>query len=146
MANTAYYSGHDNPDPTNSNGSDAANTSICPNGWRLPLGDTRVSMNLSFSKLDYQMGGSGATANTNTNPTGADRSKVWRSFPNNFLYAGTANGKMTYYRGTYGIYWSSSAYNAITANRAYIGELISYPGTNADGKQFGNSVRCVLAP
>ena len=136
MANTTYY--------TSYSASDAANTSICPSGWRLPLGASRNTINLSFSKLDYSMGGSGTTANANTDPTGAVRSKVWRSFPNNFLYSGSAYNSRINDRGSYGYYWSSSASGANYAYNLFLYSSNLRPGTLDYGKFSGFTVRCVV--
>ena len=138
MANTTYY--------TSYSASDAANTSICPSGWRLPLGASRNTINLSFSKLDYSMGGSGTTANANTDPTGAVRSKVWRSFPNNFLYSGNAYISNINGRGSFGYYWSSSASGANYAYNLILNSSALYPGTYDYTKFNGFTVRCVVAP
>lgn len=139
MANTTYYD-----DYSGVSGSDVAGTSICPSGWRLPLGVSRTSVNLSFSKLDNSMGGSGNSADTNTNPTGADRSKIWRSFPNNFLYSGNMSGNRAYNRESLMLYWSSSAANAQDVRILYASDSDVYPGNAADRKYRGFSVRCVL--
>ena len=143
MANTTYYSGYNNSDPTNVSGSDAANTSICPSGWRLPLGASRTGINLSFSKLDYQMGGTGANQSSTA---GTTQSKIWRSFPNNFLYSGFAYSSNIHNRGLYGSYWSSSANNAGNAYSLYLNSSYLSPGTNNDYKFDGFPVRCVVAP
>lgn len=134
MANTTFYTGDTD--------SDSADTSICPSGWRLPLGRSRPSADLSFSKLDYQMGGTGSGQD---GANGAMQSKKWRSFPNNLLHTNHANGAF---------YWSSSDY-AYGANLAYGVDIreqnfynaIFAPGTNLYSKSNGTfSVRCVLAP
>lgn len=145
MANTTYYSGYNNPDPTNVSGSDAANTSICPKGWRLPLGANRNTTNLSFSKLDKQMGGTGASQSS---AAGTTQSKKWRSFPNNFLCSGDAGNSNIINRGSYGSYWTSSS-PSNGGGRAYFlnpGSSYLAPGTNQYYKSSGFSVRCVLAP
>lgn len=143
MANTTFYRSYDGAAGTDT-GSDAANTSICPSGWRLPLGASRNTINLSFSKLDYSMGGSGTTANANTDPTGAVRSKAWRSFPNNFLYSGNAYDSSIVNRGSYGYYWSSSASNAYNAYNLGLNSSTLLPGTSNSTKFYGFTVRCVL--
>ena len=142
MANTTFYRSYNGAANTDT-GSDAANTSICPKGWRLPLGASRTGTNLSFSKLDYQMGGTG---NSQSSTAGTTQSKIWRSFPNNFLYSGYAYGSNILNRGSNGYYWSSSAYNAYNAYSLYLNSSSLSPGTNSDNKLFGFTVRCVVAP
>lgn len=143
MANTTFYRSYNGAADTDT-GSDAANTSICPSGWRLPLGASRNTINLSFSKLDYSMGGSGTTANANTDPTGAVRSKAWRSFPNNFLYSGYTDNSNINRRGSLGYYWSSSANRADYAYFLVLDSPTLNPGTNNDYKFVGFTVRCVV--
>lgn len=140
MANTTFYRGYNGAVGTDT-GSDAADTSICPSGWRLPLGASRNTTDLSFSKLDKQMGGTGNTENTA--PKGTYRSKVWRSFPNNFLYSGHAlsNGVGSF--GESGNYWASSAIDAHRSHGIYIATTATQPGTCANPKSDGFTVRCV---
>ena len=140
MANTTFYRSYNGAANTDT-GSDAANTSICPKGWRLPLGADRNTTNLSFSKLDKQMGGTGANQSSTA---GTTQSKVWRSFPNNFLYSGNAHNSNIINRGSYGSYWSSSARNI---NGAYSLRLYSSslsPGTDVYYDFSGFTVRCVV--
>lgn len=138
IADTTYYDTY-----SGAGGSDAANTSICPSGWKLPLGASRNTTNLSFSKLDKQMGGTGVAANPDTNPTGPERSKVWRSFPNNFLYAGDAFNNNVVNRGLYGFYLTSSVYNE---NKSYYTSVSARglaPGVGYSDKNGGYTIRCV---
>lgn len=135
MANTTFYRGYNGAAGTDT-GSDVANTSICPSGWRLPLGASRNTTDLSFSKLDNQMGGNGANQ-------GVAQSKVWRSFPNNYLFSGYARGDGISARGGGGDYWTSSAYTSsrafyLNVNRSYL-----YPGSNGGYNAEGLTIRCV---
>ena len=145
IASTLHYSSPTATDP-NGKTSETAKTSICPSGWKLPYGRNTGNGSVSggFSYLDTQMGGSGATANANTNPTGADRSKVWRGFPNNFLYSGYALSGYINDRGSYGYYWSSSANDNSYAYLLYLGSSYLYPGTGNINKFRGFTVRCVV--
>ena len=77
------------------------------------------------------------------NPEGVDASRALRSFPNNFLYSGRANGSDVYDRGSYGSYWSSSAYDADYAYRLYLYSSELHPGTGGNYKYYGFTVRCV---
>ena len=145
IASTLHYS---NPTATDPNGktSETAGTSICPSGWKLPYGRNTGNGSISggFSYLDAQMGGSGADANANTNPTGADRSKVWRSFPNNFLYSGYAGSGDISSRGSRGSYWSSSASNNNGVYGLFLNSSRLSPGTYYYYKHRGFTVRCVV--
>ena len=120
--------------------SGSTNTSICPRGWRVPL-SANNNTNLSFSKLDYQMGGSGKTQ---SGIFGTAQSKKWRSFPNNFLYSGEIWGGATGY-GLYGNYWTSSpsTANINYSDRLYFGDSYIYPGTGARDKFAGLTIRCI---
>ena len=137
MANTGYFTSYST--------SDVANTSICPNGWRLPYGNSsnNGATSKGFSYLDTQMGGSGVYASSSTTPTGAERSKVWRSFPNNFVSSGLFYTASAYTRGTTGVYWSSTADINSTSYYLYLTSTGLYPGTGVYDKGAGQSIRCV---
>ena len=139
IASTEYYTAY--------SASDAAGTSICPKNWQLPLGvrSTGTLENGSsdannrvggFSYLDRKMGGTGASQSSTA---GTTQSKIWRSFPNNFLYSGNAGS-----RGSSGSYWSSSAYDGGIAYILYLGRTSPRPGTDFNNNFNGLTVRCVL--
>ncbi|MBQ1298329.1 hypothetical protein IIY24_00620 [Candidatus Saccharibacteria bacterium] len=141
IANTTYYS---SPTATDSNGktSETVNTSLCPKGWRLPYGRStgKGATAGGFSYLDKQLGGNGATQSSTA---GTTQSKVWRSFPNNFLYSGNFDSASPSLRGSYGYYWSSTASNN---NRSYgllLGSTDLHPGTNYRNRYLGQSIRCI---
>lgn len=145
IANTMHY--------TSYSASDAAGTSICPSGWRLPMGGRKASVNNSdFWKLSRANIGADPANFANDyfyytgNPEGVDASRALRSFPNNFLYSGNAYSSNIYDRGSYGLYWSSSANNAYYAHYLYLVSSGLYPGTGGDVKFYGFTVRCVVAP
>ncbi|MBR0431158.1 hypothetical protein IJJ05_02630 [Candidatus Saccharibacteria bacterium] len=145
MANTKYY----NTTTTDANGftpSEAANTSLCPTGWKLPYGRSsgKGAATGGFSYLDIQLGGTGTNATSSTTPTGADMSKIYRTYPNNFLYSGYAYGSSVGIRGFDGYYWSSTAdYNH---SSYYLGldSTHIYPGTYVNSKGYGYSIRCLV--
>ena len=146
MANTGYYS----TTTTDDNGytlSEAAGTSLCPTGWKLPYGrDTgKGATTGGFSYLDAQMGGTGAPSTTSTDPTGATMSIRWRSFPNNFVYSGYFNNSSAGGRSNYGDYWSSSATSNNYAYTFYFLSTIVYPGPSDSNKYAARTVRCLLA-
>jgi uncharacterized protein (TIGR02145 family) len=148
IANTKYFTTYSGAD-----GSDAAGTSICPKGWKLPLGYTssgdidqgesllsnRVG---SFSYLSRKLGGGSGAHFSNS---GIIQSKKWRSFPNNFVYSGSFNGSSISGRNTGGVYWSSSAavntdYNAYSL--LFQSDFLS-PGDGSASRNNGRSVRCI---
>lgn len=157
MANTGYYTSYYNANGDESQNSDLAGTSICPKGWKLPLGATSTgtingvlqdeandSANRvgGFSYLDRKMGGTGANQSSSA---GTTQSRKWRSFPNNFVYAGGWIGSRIYSRSARGQYFSSSASRYDTVNALSLYDDILYPGTNSSyNKAGGASVRCII--
>ena len=134
---TDYYKGDHNT------------TSICPTGWRLPLGDTStgdieqgeadISNKVGgFSYLDRQMGGTGIRQ-----PANEAASLRWRKFPNNFLYSGYFVPSYAYQRSLYGHYWSSTTdyYSSFILDLSYSGVD---PARTIDNKTTGNSIRCII--
>ena len=134
IADTTYYSSGDH-----------GTTSLCPTGWRLPIG-AQSTANMSFGKLSVELGGpaGGATADSSSTPTGTEMSKIFRSYPNNFLYSGYFNTSSADYRGSYGNYWSSTALNNYNSYRLYLNSTNVYPGTRNYSKNYGLSIRCVV--
>ncbi|MBQ1564248.1 InlB B-repeat-containing protein [Candidatus Saccharibacteria bacterium] len=107
------------------------NGDICPTGWRLPTG-YQTDENGSFSRLDVIMGGNG-----DNQQSSFEASNNWRSFPNNFIYAGKIINDQNSWRGEIGAYWGSNS--------------VSYMGLTKDGVELnfaswshrGMSVRCI---
>ncbi|MDO4747444.1 MAG: hypothetical protein Q4A70_03880, partial [Candidatus Saccharibacteria bacterium] len=66
-----------------------------------------------------------------------------RSYPNNYLYSGYVNGGSLNIRGSYGYYWSSTAYNSYSAYYLYLDSSNVYPGTSYNYKYYGRAVRCL---
>ena len=105
-------------------------TSICPAGWRLPpLSD--------FRSLDTQLG---TTISSEAN------SRVWRSYPNNYIYAGRYDSSSAANRGYSAEYWSSSDSMQAPLN-AYKLSLSNTTNSPDSGqrKYYGSLVRCVAA-
>ena len=144
MANTTYYSG---PTATDSDGktSETVNTSICPKGWRLPYGRSTGNgiTSKGFSNLSDSMGGNNTTMNSSTTPTGEVMSNRLRQFPNNFVYSGYFFTSSAYTRGSYGYYWSSTAYGNYNSYNLYLYSSNVVPGTGGYDKYYGRSIRCV---
>ncbi len=130
MANTS--------DLTSYQASDATGTSICPTGWDVPLGYTRMT-NLAYSYLDTTIGGTGVAQYSTT------QLEKWHQFPFNLINSGYMSGASISGRGTMGYNWSRSATS--TTNAAAIGITSTYvaPGTNNLSKTFGFTLRCVIA-
>ena len=109
-------------------------TSICPNGWRLPTGHGGGE----FSMLDVAMGGTGVHQDT------SEASNRWRSFPNNFILSGEYYNSGATSRNTEGWYYSAyQGTNDATSNVVYLRRLHVYPGTYAGYVHHGFSVRCI---
>ena len=115
---------------------------ICPTNWRLPIGANSTAT-YSFGALSTSMGGTSATMNTSSTPTGAVMSARLRQFPNNLVYSGYWLSSSAYYRGSRGNYWSATANSSDYAYNLYVNSTYVYPGTYNYGKYRGYSVRCV---
>ena len=114
-----------------------ASSSICPKGWRLPDGGTSATK--SWYALDIALGGKG------TNRTDATQRNKFINAPYSFPYSGYYNyGNGLSNQGSYGYWWSRSAYT--TAGLAYYFLLYSNgyvgPRTNINVGN-GLAVRCV---
>ena len=77
--------------------------------------------------------------------TGAEQldSLRWRKFPVNFLYHGYFDTYSAYGRGSYGCYWSSTAFNGYNSYILRLDKSSVYPGTRNQSKNVGYSIRCV---
>ncbi len=130
MANTNYY--------TSSSTSEAAGTSICPSSWHLPSSNGTAK---EYGTLSTSYGGTGS--NQDGVGTGDIMSNRFRSFPNNFLYSGYFNGSSAFNRGSFGYYWSRSAYNNYYSYRLHLSSTNLYP-SHSYNKYNGFSVRCLI--
>ena len=103
---------------------------ICPADWHLPTGT---------SSGDFY------TLNTtlNNNATDSTASNKFRSFPNNFILSGLADGASIINRTFVGYYWSSSAYDGVGAYYMLLGKSNISPGTTNFSKRGGYAVRCI---
>ena len=133
----------DTTDYTATNAHTNVATSLCPTGWHLPYGNTGSS----GTNLGNTSGGFYYLANRMTaTASNTVNSNKFRTFPNNFIYAGYWNGGSAFNRGNYGWYWSASAVNYGSAyNLALLSTYIT-PGNNYYSKYYGYSVRCVASP
>ncbi len=121
---------------------DAA-SSICPKGWRLPKGGIGVGTN-EFANM---AGIASNVSNTNywsnvkdisfTEDTLIVNSSTW-------LAAGTHLNDSSERIGSYGYYWSNTAYNTTSTYNLYFNNSNFYPASTSK-RYRGASVRC-LAP
>ena len=127
---------------TYSKSSGAVSGDICPKNWRLPIGANSTAT-YSFGALSTSMGGTSATMNTSSTPTGAVMSARLRQFPNNLVYSGNWYSSSAYSRGSVGLYWSATADDSVYAYNLGVYRTSVYPGTISSYKYGGNAVRCV---
>ena len=125
-------------------GGDYGTTSICPTGWRLPIG-VQSTTDKSFGKLSVSLGGpaDGAVSYPGSTPTGNEMSRILRRYPNNYLYSGYFDDSSISVRGSYGAYWSSSAVNYGVAYRLSLSTSRVEPGPSNMSRHKGITVRCV---
>ncbi len=118
---------------------------LCPAGWHLPTGTGYGEFGLLSNSLGgYQNNGVAQTMNSSTNPTGAIMSKRERHFPNNILYSGNVNGASLNDRGSYGYYWSSTAFYSNNAYYLSLNSSYVYPST-LNYKYNGRTLRCLAS-
>ena len=146
-----YYSWHAAiADTTIYSDGDHNTTSICPNGWKIPLGKTSTgdidqgvfdpaNKVPGFSYLDRKMGG-----------TGASQSSIaatfrWRKYPVNFIYSGYINDGSLSDRGLYASYWTSTAHNYTFASDMDLTGSFVFPATVDYAKYGGRTLRCVFS-
>ena len=139
----AYYTWHTATAGTGtaSMSSGNATSSICPKGWKLPKGGAAGSATSDFVTLVKAYGGTGYNV---TDATTID--KIMASPAPHFTYAG-----YVYYgtgalnnRGSYGNYWSRTAYNTTYAyNLDFSSNGLLTPADNST-KRYGLSVRGIL--
>ena len=145
IADTAAYT---------SNNTSVTNTSICPSGWHLPKGGSKsneannefwslvvTGINNGTNPANYESITQPYYAGT---PEGIDASKKLRAYPNNFVYSGVVYGGSVSNRGSFGSFWSSTAYSPNAAYHLSLNSGNVYPGTNvSELKCNGRTVRCV---
>ena len=146
-----YYTWHAAiADTTAYSSGDHDTTSICPTGWKIPLGNTStgdIEQGASdaankvpgFSYLDRKMGGTGQSHSA------AADSLRWRKFPANFVYSSYVLSGSVDNRGSDGYYWSSTAATSYNSYSLSLNSSIVYPGTGRYSKYLGSTVRCVVS-
>lgn len=137
------------------------NTSICPKGWRLPIGGGKINeANNDYWALivtGINSGVNPANYEDNDRPyytgssEGASVLNAILSYPNNFIYAGYIDGTIQR-TAMQGHYWTSTyTWNGLTANGLYFengffgsGGSV-YPGTTGQYRSRGQSIRCMIS-
>ena len=103
--------------------SGSASSSICPKGWRLPTGGSGGEFQAVYGQYK-------STA-------------AMQASPVSFTLSGHRSGSSTDSQGSYGHFWSSTAYDASHVYSLYM----TTSGVNAVGnyndKYYGFTIRCV---
>ena len=129
---------------------------LCPAGWRLPKGGdkTRIESNddnefwnLTVDALNGGVTPANYSSSTAPYYTGTTEAgpvdKKLRSYPNNYLYSGYVSGGSLVNRGSYGGFWSSTAYSTNSAYNLLLGRSDVGPGSVSNYKYIGSTVRCI---
>ena len=123
---------------------------LCPTGWHLPISGRKANVDVSdFWKLSRATIGADPANFANNyfyytgTPEGTEASSKMRSYPVNYLYSGYVYGGSLYDRGSYGYFWSSTAFSSNSAYYLYLDSSNVGPGSLSGSKYSGNTVRCV---
>ena len=122
--------------------------SICPTGWRLPSGysdgSTATGDGTSYTAADFAVlnasmnAGSLTTGSTTSYPTGWQFTGAWSGVFSGLWRNGFSNP------GSYGYYWSSTAYSSAYARSLSFDSSSVNPGNdNLSNKYYGFATRCV---
>ena len=146
IANTSFF-GNNNTRTT---------TSICPTGWRLPMGGDKngesvneywnlivKSLNNNTLPSNY---GAQETPYYSGNTETKTASELIRAYPNNFIKSGKYEGGDHVDPGDSGMYWSSISGQNEVAYGLYFDETSLYPGTKTEAKYNGGTIRCITTP
>ena len=146
IANTSFF-GNNNTRTT---------TSICPTGWRLPMGGDKNGesvneyWNLIVKSLNNNTLPSNYGAQETPNYSGSTETKtaseLIRAYPNNFIKSGKYEGGDHVDPGDGGMYWSSISGPNEVAYGLYFDETSLYPGTKTEMKYNGGTIRCITTP
>ena len=129
---------------TNATSSNSGTTSLCPFGWRLPTGRGSGDFGLLSNSLGgYRIDDVAQEMNSSTTPTGAAMSKIFRSFPNNYVYSAIISGTSLANTGG-GYYWSATADSSSTTYVFSVQSTYVHLNTFYLHKYLGLTVRCVI--
>ncbi|MBR5389031.1 InlB B-repeat-containing protein, partial [Candidatus Saccharibacteria bacterium] len=121
---------------TRSKSSGNTDGDLCPSGWHLPTG------NVSNTDGDFYDLNVAINSGSTTDYSGLIAS------PASFLYSGSIADSSYMYRGTSGIYWSSTAFstNSDQAFLLYFGSDLGvvWPGIGLVDKTMGQPIRCLV--
>ena len=100
-----------------------AGSSICPKGWRLPTGGSSGEFQTLHNKY----------------PSSA----AMQSSPVSFTLSGHRSGSSTDSQGSYGHFWSSTAYDASHVYSLYMTTSGVNAASNYNEKYYGFTIRCL---
>ncbi|MBR0372794.1 hypothetical protein IJH72_02560, partial [Candidatus Saccharibacteria bacterium] len=130
-----------------------ASNSICPAGWRLPEGRTSTTSTNPgyYSEINYTWVSEGLATNYVTGTgTATYGTSGWTNIRKNPMYmmaSGYKNDTSAPSNlGSYGYYWTNTAYSSTTAYAPYIyssGLYPAYYNSTSSARGRGLSVRCV---
>ena len=134
MANTNHYS--------HLYYSHRTSTSICPAGWHLPSSEDSSG---EYNILSRSNGGTGSGQNNGGQSYTVNNR--FRSFPNNFLYAGGISiSSSSGGRGELGVYWSKTVVSIQATNTLNLDSSGIWPSNPNFHKTNGLPVRCLVNP
>ena len=127
---------------------------ICPTGWYLPKGGDRDNTtNSDFWRLAIALiGVEPANTSSQVRPSysgsteGANASRIFRLYPNNFVYSGShsASSATIDGRNSSGYVSSSTAINGVSQYYYSFANYSVNPGTNHSSRFAGRPVRCIV--
>ena len=136
------------------NNQSTTGTSLCPAGWHLPKGGNKSNEanNEIWSLVVDGINGGTKPANYGSQaqpyytgtPEALELANKLRAYPNNFLYSGYFATSSAYGRGSYGYYWSSTAYDIYYSYYLGLNSSGVDPGTYVNYKYRGRSIRCTV--
>jgi len=133
-----------NSNAANQAGIAPTNGSICPAGWRLPVGLVGANTVNEFAILNGAMYTAGVSLAPDAT-IGANRELNWHpagSF--SAVGSGYFNQNGLSYQSYSGGYWSSALNTSASAAYMYVRSDVVAPGTTSYSKYYGQAVRCVL--
>ena len=131
---------------------------LCPTNWRLPKSGNKARIESNDDNDFWNLVVD--TLNGGTNPANYASSRtpfytglaeaapidaLIRTWPNNFIHSGVVYGASFNDRGSYGCYWSSTAYSSYNAYLLGFYRGTVYPGTDYVNKYSGTPIRCLMS-